>query len=264
MSIQRVSSKWEKTKVLSRNSRLNSYIPDTRPFSAEQLQLMLEQYNTVFIKPDRGTYGIGVMSIERYQDNPSSTDTDSPWLYKLRYGIESRVFGSLGEMHEILAERMNGKFYVIQRGIALLTYESRKFDLRVLVQKNLKGAWETTGFIGRVAGPQKIITNHHSGGQIRPIEELFKAYLDAKGLAALIHELRVLGAKVGYQLERKYPGLKEIGLDIAVDGEFRPWLLEVNTLPALFPFKRLSDKTIYQKIRKYAQAYGRLGKKKTS
>ncbi len=223
---------------------------------------MLEQYNTVFIKPDRGTYGIGVMSVERYQDNPSSPD--SPWLYKLRYGIESRVFNTPAEMNTILTERINGKFYVIQRGIHLLTHESRKFDLRVLVQKNLKGAWETTGFIGRVAGPQKIVTNHHNGGKIKPIEDLFKDYLDAKGLAALIHELRVLGSKVGYQLEKKYPRLKEIGLDIAVDGEFRPWLLEVNTLPALFPFKRLADKTIYQKIQKYAQAYGRLRKKKTS
>ncbi|WP_138494301.1 YheC/YheD family protein [Paenibacillus pinistramenti] len=264
MPIQRVSSKWEKTKVLLKNERLSRYIPETRLLSSEQLKLMLEQYHLVFIKPDRGTYGIGVMSMEQYQEDPQ--EPESPWLYKLRSGIESRIFNSVDEVDPLLKERTNGKPYLIQRGIELLTYENRKFDLRVLVQKNPKGAWETTGMIGRIAGQQKIITNYHSGGKTAPVEELFKNYLQPKGLASLIIELRRLGERVGGQLERKYDRLQEIGLDIAVDADFRPWILEVNTLPALFPFKWLPDKTIYPKIRKYALAYGRKldGKKKPS
>jgi glutathione synthase/RimK-type ligase-like ATP-grasp enzyme len=260
LPIQRVSSKWEKTKVLIKNEQLTHYIPETCPYTMEQLQHMLEQYGFIFIKPDRGTYGIGVMCLERYKEEPEVED--SSWLFKLRYGIESRIFSSLEEVTELLNERISGRTYLIQRGIELIQYNHRKFDLRVLVQKNMRKRWETTGYIGRVAGQHKIVTNYHNGGQTQPVEELFKQHLDSQGLAKLVRELRKLGEEVGYQLEKKYPRLQEIGLDVAVDSEFRPWVLEVNTLPALFPFKSLPDKSIYQKIRKYAEAYGRpLGKR---
>lgn len=262
MYIQRISSKWEKTKALLKNERLRPYIPDTRLYSPEQLQTMLELYNYVFVKPDCGTYGIGVMSIERYQE---IEEEEAPWVYKLRFGIEYMVFTSLQDLQIKLKEKIGQKTFLIQRGIELITFENRKFDLRVLVQKNLQKNWETTGYIGRVAAKQKIVTNYHSGGMVLPVEELFNKHLHGKAFAELIREMRRLGENVGRQLEKKYPKLKEIGLDVAIDPEYRLWVLEVNTLPALFPFKMLEDKSIYKRIHRYAVAYGRLGaKKKTS
>ncbi|WP_223069960.1 YheC/YheD family protein [Paenibacillus caui] len=262
MRIQRISSKWEKTKVLNRNEQLRVYIPDTRPFSPEQLESMLEEYDMVYVKPDRGTFGNGVMSAERYRENE---EEDSPWIYKLRFGIESIAFQSVQELLKTLAERIDKRPYLIQQGISMITHENRKFDLRVLVQKTPRGNWETTGYIGRVAAKQKIVTNHHNGGMVLSIEELLNDYLNGKELAEFIRNLRGLGERVGWQLQKKYPNLKEIGLDVAIDEDYWMWVLEVNTLPALFPFKWLKDKSIYKKIREYAVAYGRLsGKKKTS
>lgn len=261
MRIQRVSSKWEKTKVLLKNEQLRPYIPDTRPFTNEQLAEMLEQYNFVFVKPDHGTYGNGVMSIERYVEPELEYD---PWVYKLRYGIESMLFGSLQDLQLKLKEKIADKSYLIQRGINLIKYDNRKFDLRVLVQKNLQEKWETTGYIGRVAAKQKIITNYHSGGMVASVEELMNPHLNGKALAGFIREMRQLGELTGRQLGKKYPRLKEIGLDIAVDPDYRIWILEVNTLPALFPFKMLNDKNIYKKIQSYAIHYGRLKDAKKS
>ncbi|MNO08528.1 hypothetical protein D3C81_2312260 [compost metagenome] len=62
------------------------------------------------------------------------------------------------------------------------------------------------------------------------------------------------------QLARRFPNLKEIGLDIAIDEQHQIWILEVNTLPALFPFKSLENKDIYKKIYRYAVSYGRFKK----
>ena len=53
-------------------------------------------------------------------------------------------------------------------------------------------------------------------------------------------ELNVLGVNVASHLQKSYPKLKEIGLDIAIDGRWNIWILEVNTKPALFPFKKFS------------------------
>ncbi|AWB42787.1 hypothetical protein DCC85_00035 [Paenibacillus sp. CAA11] len=258
MGIQRIASKWEKTKVLLMKDDLQPYIPETQLFGLEHLQPMLDTYGLIYLKPDCGTYGQGVMNLERV---PSEQDPNITVL-TLRSGIQSDSFATLEEVFPVLQERIGQRPYIMQKGIRLLTYNERCFDLRVLVQKNYRNMWETTGYIGRVAALQKIVTNHHNGGSSFPVNELLKGYMDVHRMAQFITELRGLGQRVGQQLSRKYPKLKEIGLDIAVDAEFKLWILEVNTKPALFPFKWLKDKTIYKRIRRYAVRYGRLRAKR--
>lgn len=65
MSIQRVSSKWTKTNAILPNPTLAAYVPETRLYTFDHLNEMLAVYGTVYIKPDNGTYGKGVMRAER-------------------------------------------------------------------------------------------------------------------------------------------------------------------------------------------------------
>lgn len=255
MAIQRIASKWEKTKVLKQGEHLVPYIPDTRRYSLAQLKDMLGAYQMVYIKPDCGTYGIGVMCAEIEKDE---IDNNKAPQYNLKYGTHSEGHQSIEHLHRSIKDKIGSKSYLIQKGIDLLTYKHRKFDLRALVQKTPHNTWETTGFIGRVAAPHKIVTNHHSGGTALPIEELLGPHLAPPQFANLYKEMKSLGVQAASQLSRKYPKLKEIGLDLAIDEQFRIWILEVNTKPALFPFKWLEDKGIYKKVRRYAVAYGRL------
>lgn len=275
MRIQRIASKWKKTQIIQQRTHLQAYIPETQKFSLENLTNMIHKYELIYIKPDRGTYGQGVMSAE-YElpvtENPPSSEEGQeqepppplPPIYKHRFGIQTQTFSSIEELYAALMEKIQQREYLIQQGIHLLTHQRRKFDIRVLVQKNLKGEWETTGYIGRVAAYQKIITNHHGGGTSFPIEQLLGPYMNDRQLQLTIHELRQIGTQVGYQLQKAYPRLKELGLDVAIDADFKAWILEVNTLPALFPFKELQNKNIYKKIRRYAIHYGRLSASKSS
>lgn len=267
MTIQRVASKWAKTKILLKNKGLASYVPPTREYTFEALQDMLSTYTLVYIKPDRGTYGIGVMSVEQF--HPPTTDaTETPdTSYTLRYEQETRVFTSLESLHKALSELFQGQQYLIQQGIHLLQYKGRPFDLRVLTQKSPSGQWVSTGIIGRVAAKDKIITNHHSGGTVKHYKPLMLEHMTAQEAEDIRKELNTLGVHVAAQLQKSYPNLKEIGLDVAIDERWSIWILEVNTKPALFPFKKFfKDPSIYKQVKKYASAYGRnlSSKKKTA
>jgi len=295
LSIQRVSSKWTKTVVLQRSRTVNEYIPVTRQYNRQTLERMTELFELNYIKPDHGTYGNGVMRVKTIhsfiatstsdhshaeediseeantplssplsESNSQDVETSSLQVtsYQLQYGTKQESYPSLEELHKALEERIQGHVYLIQQGIPLLKHEDLPFDLRVLTQKNLKNTWETTGILGRIAAPGKIITNIHGGGRLATFEELVMPHLHATGLQKLRSELYRLGVHTAVQLQKSFPRLKEIGIDIALDETGRPWILEVNTLPGIYAFGLLPDKEAYRKIKRYAIAYGRLPSKK--
>ncbi|MGC5776568.1 YheC/YheD family protein [Paenibacillus pabuli] len=293
MGIQRVSSKWTKTAVLQRSRSVNGYIPVTRQYSRQTLERMTELFESNYIKPDRGTYGNGVMRVKTTriqplpmnsadsnteetasenadeQLSPSTAEVDAEvsaaapiTTYELRYGTEEKYFDSLDELDLALHEHIQERDYIIQQGIPLMQHNGLPFDLRVLTQKNLQHNWETTGILGRVAAPGKIITNIHGGGRLATFNELVRPHFDQNQFQQLRSELYRLGIHTAVQLQRSFPRLKEIGIDIALDEGGRPWILEVNTLPGIYAFGLLPDKATYRKIKRYARAYGRLPSKK--
>lgn len=117
--------------------------------------------------------------------------------------------------------------------------------------------------LGRVAAPQKIVTNYHSGGSILSVNTLLKNHMNPSEILSTITQLKSLGVQIAGQLETTYPGIKEIGLDIAMDQHMDMWLLEVNTLPSIVVFKLFPDKSIYRRIHRYAVAYGRVKARKS-
>lgn len=268
MAIQRVASKWTKTKILLQNKGLAAYIPTTRQYSLDALREMLSAHMVVYIKPDRGTYGIGVMSVElimpevttesnELHEGENSEESFTP-SYRLRYEQKMEVYTSIDALHKTLKSLINNREYLIQQGIDLLKSDGRPFDLRVLTQKSPSGQWVTTGMIGRVAAENKIVTNHHSGGVAKHFKTLMSEHMNSEEIENIRQELKILGINVAAQLQKSYPRLKEIGLDVAIDNRWNIWILEVNTKPALFPFKKFfKDPSIYNTVRRYALAYGR-------
>lgn len=271
MRIQRVASKWAKTEVMMANRSLAPYIPETRKFDDVSLSDMLLTYETVYIKPDHGTYGNGVMRAELRSLSSASKSGDltksesenielvQKSVYILRYGTQAKVFRSVEELHRAISDRIGSRLYIIQKGIDLLKYKKRPFDLRVLVQSTPQGDWETTGLLTRMAAPQKIITNYHSGGQVLAPHEPLGSHMSAGELERTLKKLANLGVRVGSGMQSAYPGIRELGLDVAIDNDHEIWIIEINTMPSLIAFKKFSDPSTYRKIRHYASHYGRSG-----
>lgn len=246
-----VASKWKKTSILLTNPKLRPFIPDTEKMTRASLWTMLNRYQMVYIKPDFGTFGNGVMRVEMLTDR-------SRTAYRYQNGLEIRQFSSYDDMYDSIKEATQNRLYLVQMGIHLTKYKNCSFDIRVHVQQSPKHVWEATGIIGRVADPKKVVTNIHNGGKIKSIERLLSAYLPKEQQQSFIRGLENLGLMIAKELHEKYKGIKEIGLDVALDKKLNPWLLEVNTNPDPYIFRKLKDKSMYKKVYRYAKAYGRV------
>lgn len=242
-----IHSKWKKTQALIGDQSIREHIPDTRFMNESSLESMLSQYGMVYVKPDKGSFGIGVIRVEKTGDG-----------YKYQAGTKISKFAAFDALYADLKRATRNRSYLAQKGIHLLKYNGRRFDIRVMVQKSPSNRWESTAMVGRVAHPEKIVTNYHNGGTLKPVPALISPHMSPEKQAAFIQELKSLGVAVARRLESKYPGIKEIGIDIAVDKSNKSWILEVNTCPDPYIFKILKDKAVFYKVLRYARAYGRL------
>jgi hypothetical protein len=240
-----LATKQNVSNSLKTNHDLRRNVPETRFYHRAMLKRMLEKYDMVYVKPNDGTGGKGIMRVEKSR----------PHQYKYLLQTAIRKFNNFKDLADSIEMKTASHRYIIQRGIRLLRFSKRSFDLRVMVQINPKGKWETTGVIGRLGHPKMIVTNVCRGGSTKQIEVLLKKHVP--NLHAFKNRLEGLGRKAAHQLNQTFPKIKELGLDIGIDDRAHPWILEANPRPAIYGFKTLKDKSIYQKICRYQKAYGR-------
>jgi hypothetical protein len=252
-----ISSKLVKARALSGSKELRSHLPVARKMNRDTLRGMLQKHGMVYIKPCCGSLGRGVIRIERLAGTSGGDKKAERWRYQYQAGTRVRTFAGYDAAWSAIMKEIQGESYLVQKGIRLLAYEGRPFDIRVMVQRNLKRQWEASGIAGRVAHPRKVVTNGSQGGTIYPVEILLRAYASNEKGKALIAAMKELGVKAARQLAAVFPGIQEIGVDIALDRRLKPWILEVNTNPDPCPFTKLGDGRMLRRIIRYGKAHGR-------
>ncbi len=245
-NLKELVSKMVKTHLVMKDRQLAQYVPLTRSFTRNRLRIMLKRYRMVYVKPDKGSKGIGVMRVENKGNK-----------YQYRSGIRTYTFPRFRSVYHSMKKRIGKRRYLVQKGIDLLRLRGRPFDFRIMVQKNPAGRWVRTGIVGRVAHPLKAVTNGSQGGTIYPASVIIQSVTGSKKTTALVlREMHRIAQLTATQFTRKHPHVKELGLDIAVDRKLHPWILEVNIQPDPCPFTKLANKTMIKKIVRYARAYG--------
>jgi glutathione synthase/RimK-type ligase-like ATP-grasp enzyme len=246
-----IGDKMLKTYTLLQHEKIKDFIPKSVMMSRTELLSMLNQYQMVYVKPIKGTFGKGVMRVERLNGR-SNTE------FRCQYDTKTKSFRYFHSLYlEILMEKMD-RPYMIQQGIDLLKYRQRRFDVRIMVQKNSEGQWESTGIIGRLAHPKKIVTNYHSGGTPMSIRTLLKPHLSDKRTSETIRALNQFGQEVAIALGKSFFKLNTIGVDIGLDPNFKPWILEVNTNPDPYFFRKLKHKETFRKVYRFAKKLRRI------
>lgn len=242
-----IKSKWKKTKWLLKEPHLISYVPATVPFSKSNLASMLSSYSTVFFKPTNGSGGNKIIRIKRKDGG-----------YQKQYKAVKTTYSSQEKLYKELKRFAGKEDFLLQKGINLDKSNGKPFDIRVMVQKTNKGSWVSTGMFTKIGNPNKVATNYNQGGKIGYFHTtLAGAGYDDSAIKSIDNNLKQLGVSVGQNFDRHYKGFKELGLDVALDTKGRPWILEVNTRPQIYPVKGLKDKTLYNRILSYGKQYGR-------
>ncbi len=242
-----VKSKWVKTKWLLKKQQTRKYVPNTVLFNRSNLTRMLGKHATVFFKPTGGSGGFNIHRIKRLADG-----------YQLQHNAKKTRYPSVEALYAQLKKRSKGRSYLLQKGIQLATAGGRPFDIRVMVQKPNSGGWKSTAIFTKIGKAGKVATNYNQGGKIGYLRHtLAQAHFSPGRITSKEQELKKMGRTVGHVFDGHSNGFRELGLDVALDGKGRSWILEVNTRPQFYPLKQLKDKRMYRTIIAYAKQYGR-------
>ncbi|MFE4713467.1 MULTISPECIES: YheC/YheD family protein [Paenibacillus] len=219
MAGRQLASKWLKTEALLSDSRVAGYIPRTQQYSDAALLNMLGRYGNVVIKPVVGGGGYGVIKVFRDRRG-----------YGFTYMSKTRIYRDFYAMRNALNRVRVRRRYLIQQGISLARIAGRPIDYRVKVVKNGEH-WEFRSMVGRLARPGLFVTNLCKGGTMLSCREGLRRSLPRVKSSAKRAEMRRLTLICIELMERRFPGIGELGFDYAVDYSGKIWILEVNTRP---------------------------------
>lgn len=245
----RRKDKWGKDVIMRKETMLRQHMPPARIATKERLLSMLLKYGMVYVKPVSGSKGRGVMRVEMRKFG------ERRYAYQL--GERKRAFATYDQAYAAISKEMKGERYVVQKGIWLLKHRGRPFDIRLMIQRTPWGGFETTGTFTRVAHPRKIVTNGSQGGTIYATDDVLRQFAGAVKRKELYRRMDDLAHRTVKRLRGAFSGIKELGLDYAIDSSLKPWILEVNTLPDAAPFTLLKDQSVVRRIVRYGKAYGK-------
>jgi hypothetical protein len=207
--------KWDIHEILMKNEELRTHLPETKRASSLNFKEMMEKHSELIIKPNSGSLGGGVVMVEKKDSE----------LWEVCYNQKREAFTN--DWPEIIRKKVLNKNYIIQERIPLAEYQGSPFDLRVSVQKNGIGEWQVTGVVGKVAKIGNYVTNVAKGGTCKTLSELLSNFSDLD-FNEVYHSIEKFSIKAVSELNKYFPNLADVGLDIGLTTEGFPMFIECN------------------------------------
>ncbi|WP_181592545.1 YheC/YheD family protein [Paenibacillus sp. YN15] len=231
-------SKWQKHLVLAREPVLREFLPDTAVLKEETLIDFLSRYPVVFAKPSCGGGGRGVVRISVIEEGRVEIQT-----------TETRVETEIPQAYAAVKSFLGPKQYIVQQGVSLIRIDDRPIDFRTLLLRPGR-TWRYMGVMGKLAVRDQIVTNHCRGGSSLTFAEALKESreLQPEEIRELEKRIERLSRLIAAALNKRYPLVAELGLDIGIDEELKLWLIEANTRPQYKLFRDHDDPTLYRRI----------------
>lgn len=242
-----ISSKWVKTKWLLKQPDVSEHVPRTMLFNKKNLLSMLSSYPVVFFKPVHGWGGTNIIRIERKGSG-----------YRTQYNKVKSTYSTIDLLYSKLKRFSNHKSFLLQRGIHLAKTKGKPFDIRVMVQRTDEGEWVSTGIFTKIGKKGMVVTNYNQGGKIGYFDQTMSGTVyNESTIRQIEDQLMKLGVSIGKIFSLHDENFRELGLDVALDTKGKPWILEVNTRPSIYPLRKMKDKGLYNRMVSYAKQYGR-------
>lgn len=219
--------KWDVHKKLLDRKEMIEYLPYTMQYNGkESLEEMFDLSSRLYIKDRFGNNGIGVARIIKYSD----TDFElSNFLMK------SNIYklSSLSELIDKIDEVFEDKKLIVQTAINLIQVNNHNIDMRATVQKDGEGMLNVIALPVRAGKEKCPITTTRSGAAVYAFDDFFKRQYSFSG-----EEIEKLKSKISEFLftcfncvQDAYGNFGELGIDFALDKDFKLWFIECNAKP---------------------------------
>ncbi|WP_201007578.1 YheC/YheD family endospore coat-associated protein [Paenibacillus glycanilyticus] len=248
-------NKWYLFEWLRGSKSTKPFIPATRKLlTAARLERMLQKHPFLYLKPESGKAGKGIMTVMVQPDKPL------PYLLKVQENKKSSTFScaDFQKLWNRIKKECGSEPYIAQQGIQLASFNDRRFDLRALVQKNDRGKWDLTGIGARVAGSSSITTHVPRGGSIEDPEKLLKSSFNADQARRILIKAKQTSIMIARQIE-KGSGfmLGEMSMDLGIDSQGHIWFFEANSKPMKFDEPHIRQKSL-ERIFQYSTYLARM------
>lgn len=225
-------TKMEVYECLYANRFLRPYLPETCRYGPACLAEKLEASSVLYVKPENGSQGRGIIRIEKKEgrfllDHNTHKENSLP-------EVAENVEDTVKKMDQLTGNLP----YILQQGIPLLSADGRQTDFRFLVWRTgAKNDWQIASSLARTAADDAIVSNLSQGGlPAKPVPLIFHHFGKEKGrlVLELMHELAEAAAITLCSAGNGH--FAEFGIDIGVDREGKPWVIEANVKPSKAAF----------------------------
>lgn len=219
--------KWEVYEKLSMYKEVASYMPKTILYTkAEDVIKMLELSSTLYIKDCLGNNGIGVARLRKLSDKEYELSHFFKKLYKFN-------LDSTEEALEKIDEIFKDKKVIIQSAIDLLQIDGRNIDMRATVQRDGTGKLSVNAFPVRIGKEECPITSTRSGSSVYTIDNFLKKFYNYSEKDITITKEKISEFLISFFrcIEDVYGEFGELGIDFAIDKQWRVWFIECNAKP---------------------------------
>lgn len=241
---------WDKYAVdqlLRSEPRLCPNLPEARPLepaSYAWFQRQMDADREVFVKPRRGSLGLGILKVAPLPGG------------RCRLQSRSRRWSvSMGEAWRRLIRTC--KHHYLQAGIPLCQDEGCRVDLRVVVQRGGDGRWHVPGMAAKRAPRRGFLTNVARGASVHVPEELLGRIFGPREAARILEECAQLGLRAAETLAARHPRFADLGIDVGVDQEGKPFLIEVNRRDLRIMMGLSGQHSVHRLVYKNPIAYAR-------
>lgn len=227
------------------NRWLSNHLPETVPYEESNVLSMLERHKEIYLKPLYGCMGKGVYRAEMNHAGEVRAGQ--------HYFAPKTVTNDLQLFNDHMKELVDSTPYIVQKGIPIRQIDGQVFDIRALVQKNEQGLWSVTNLVSRIAYKGSFNTSIFIKTCLSQ-EILKKLYPpeQVRRIMTSVYDVSLRTAEI-LDMETDYR-LGEFSVDVALDVDAHPWIIELNGKPQKTLYKGIPNRPIvYQRPLQYAK-----------